>query len=204
MPFYAIDGVRPVAHPSSFIHPTASIIGDVIIGANCYIGPGASLRGDFGRMIIEDGANIQDTCVLHSFPKAECRVERNGHIGHGAVLHGCIVGEAALVGMNAVLMDGVVVGESAIVAAMSFVKAGFEIPPRCLAAGAPVRILRELKEQELEWKKTGTEDYQELTRRSLAGMVETTPLPEIEDDRPQLKLAEAVPLYQLKQGQREG
>ncbi len=204
MPFYAIDGVRPVAHPSSFVHPTASVIGDVIIGADCYIGPGASLRGDFGRLIIEDGANIQDTCVLHSFPRAECRVARNGHIGHGAVLHGCVVGEDALVGMNAVLMDGVVVGESAIVAAMSFVKAGFEIPARSLAAGAPVRILRELNEQELEWKKTGTDDYHELTRRSLASMVETVPLPEIEDDRPELQLAEAVPLYQLKQGQREG
>ncbi len=204
MPFYAIDGVRPVAHPSSFIHPTASIIGDVIIGAHCYIGPGASLRGDFGRMVIEEGANIQDTCVLHSFPRAECRVGPNGHIGHGAVLHGCVVEEAALVGMNAVLMDGVVVGESSIVAAMSFVKAGFEIPARCLAAGAPVRILRELKEQELEWKRTGTEDYHELARRSLASMVEVTPLPEIEDDRPELQLADAVPLYQLKQGQREG
>ena len=108
MPVYSLEGITPVVHPDAFVHETAVLIGDVLIGAGCYIGPHASLRGDFGRIVVEQGANVQDTCVLHSFPGKDCIVERDGHIGHGAVLHGCRIGPNALIGMNAVVMDDVV------------------------------------------------------------------------------------------------
>ena len=129
MPCYAIDGLVPVVDPSAHVHPTAVLIGDVWIGPGVYIGPCASLRGDFGRIVVEDGANIQDTCVLHGFPDRDMLVEADGHIGHGAVLHGCVVRRNALVGINAVVNDNAEVGESSIVAAMTFVKAQFVVPP---------------------------------------------------------------------------
>jgi len=135
MPCYEIDGLIPVVHPTAFVHPTAILIGDVIVGPGCYVGPAASLRGDFGRLVLEEGSNLQDTCVMHGFPGTDTVLEANGHVGHGAVLHGCRVKRNALVGMNAVVMDNAVVGESAMVAACAFVKAGMEIPPRVLAAG---------------------------------------------------------------------
>ena len=119
MPSYQIDGLTPVVHPDAYVHPSAVLIGDVIIGARCYIGPCACLRGDFDRLILHDGANVQDTCVLHGFSGADTVIEEDGHIGHGAVLHGCRIGRNALVGMNAVVMDNAVVGESAIVAAQA-------------------------------------------------------------------------------------
>mgnify|MGYP001545471362 FL=1 len=195
MSCYAIDGITPVVDPSSFVHPAATIIGDVIIGSGCYIAPNAFLRGDFGSIIMHDGVNIQDTCVMHGFPNTDTVVETNGHIGHGAVLHGCRVRENALVGMNAVVMDGAVVGESSIVAAMAFVKAGQEIPERTLVAGSPARIIRELGDEEIEWKSQGTGDYQRLTRRCFESMIEVTPLTEVERDRPRLEVSDAVPLY---------
>lgn len=204
MPYYAIDGIRPVVDPSSYVHPTATLIGDVIVGADCYIGPSAVLRGDFGRLILEEGANLQDTCVMHGFPNTDTVVEKNGHIGHGAVLHGCRVKENALVGMNAVVMDGAIIGESSIVAAMSFVKANVEVPAKHLAAGTPCKILRELSDDEIAWKTSGTRDYQRLTKRSLASMVETTPLIAMEADRPRLtNVSESIPLYQQKQASEE-
>ena len=143
MPCYSIDGVVPVVHPSSHVHPTAVLIGDVIVGPGCYIGPCASLRGDFGRIVLHEGVNVQDSCVIHGFPDSETVVERNGHIGHGAVLHGCTVRHDALVGMNAVVMDNAVIGDSSIVAACAFIKAGLEIPPRSLVAGVPAKIVGE-------------------------------------------------------------
>src|SRR6185436_17867330 len=170
---WSIDGVTPVVDPSSYVHPSAVLIGDVIVGRNCYIGPAASLRGDFGRIILRDGANIQDTCVCHGFPGTDTVVEEDGHIGHGAVLHGCRVRRGALVGMNSVINDNADIGERAIVAAMSFVKAGMVVPPKMLAAGSPARLIRELSELEMEWKAEGTRSYQDLTRRSLATMQET-------------------------------
>ena len=142
----------------------------------CYIGPCASLRGDFGRLEVRAGANMQDSCIMHGFPGTDTIVEEDGHIGHGAVLHGCIVQRNALVGMNAVVNDNAVIGESAMVAAMAFVKAGFVVPPRTLVAGVPGKIVRALTEQELAWKIEGTQSYQELTRRSLATMRATAPL----------------------------
>jgi carbonic anhydrase/acetyltransferase-like protein (isoleucine patch superfamily) len=131
---YAIDGLVPVIDPTAFVHPTAVLIGDVIVGPGCYVGPCASLRGDFGRLVLQAGVNVQDTCVLHSFPEHDTVIEENGHIGHGAVIHCCTIRRNALVGMNAVVMDNAVIGESAIVAACAFVKAGMEIPARTLAA----------------------------------------------------------------------
>ena len=197
---YAIDGMTPVVDPSAYVHPSAVLIGDVIVGPGCYIGPCASLRGDFGRLEIRAGANIQDSCVMHGFPSTDTIVEEEGHIGHAAVLHGCIVRRNALVGMNAVINDNAVIGESAIVAAMAFVKAGFVVPPRTLAAGVPARIVRELTEQEMAWKIEGTRSYQELTRRSLASMTATSPLAAPEPGSKRIDVAELLPLSVLKAG----
>jgi phenylacetic acid degradation protein len=197
---FAINGVTPVVDPSAFVHPSAVLIGDVIVGAHCYVGPVASLRGDFGRIEVRAGANIQDCCVMHGFPGTDTVVEEGGHIGHGAILHGCVVRRNALVGMNAVINDNAEVGESAIVAAMAFVKAGMIVPPRTLVAGVPAKIVRSLTEQELAWKVEGTESYRDLTRRSLATMVETDPLSAPEPDRRRIELPELLPLSDLKAG----
>jgi len=195
---YAIDGIVPVVDPTAFVHPSAVLIGDVIVGPGCYVGPCASLRGDFGRLILERGANLQDTCVMHGFPGTDTVVEEDGHIGHGAVLHGCRVGRNALVGMNAVIMDNAVIGESSIVAASAFVKAGAEIPPRSLAAGMPAKVIRALSDEEIAWKVDGTRTYQDLARRSLATMTECDPLSTIEPDRKRIHMPEVVPLVALK------
>jgi phenylacetic acid degradation protein len=181
---YEIDGVRPVVHPTSYVHPTAVLIGDVIVGPRCYIGPLASLRGDFGRLILEEGANVQDCCVMHGFEDGETVIEVDGHIGHGAVLHGCRIKRNAMVGMNAVVMDGAVVGEESIVAAMSFVKAGMIIPPRSMVMGTPAKVMRELKDEDIKWKSFGTKQYHQLTERSLATMREVEAFTEIEPNRP--------------------
>jgi phenylacetic acid degradation protein len=195
---YAIDGIVPVVDPTAYVHPSAVLIGDVIVGPGCYVGPCASLRGDFGRLILERGANLQDTCVMHGFPGTDTVVEEDGHIGHGAVLHGCRIGRNALVGMNAVIMDNAVIGESSIVAASAFVKAGAEIPPRSLAAGMPAKVIRALSDEEIAWKVDGTRTYQDLARRSLATMTECDPLSEIEPDRKRIHMPEVVPLVELK------
>jgi phenylacetic acid degradation protein len=150
---YSIDGVTPVVDPTAYVHPSAVLIGDVIVGAGCYIGPFASLRGDFGGIRVHAGANLQDHCVMHGFPGNDTVVEENGHIGHAAVLHSCVIRKNALVGMNAVVNDNAVIGEWAIVAAMAFVKAGMVVAPRTLVAGTPARIVRELTDQELDWKR---------------------------------------------------
>lgn len=195
---YTIDGVTPVVDPAAFVHPTAVLIGDVIVGAGCYVGPLASLRGDFGRIEVRAGANIQDCCVLHAYPGMDAIVEEDGHIGHGAVLHGCVVARNALVGMNAVVNDNAVIGESAIVAAMAFVKAGMVVAPRSLVAGVPARLVRTLSAQEITWKAEGTKSYQDLTRRSLATMRPAEPLAAPEAGRRRLDLPELLPLSTLK------
>lgn len=200
MKVYEIDGVIPVIDPTAYVHPTAVLIGDVIIGPRCYVGPAACLRGDFGRLVLKEGANIQDTCVMHGFPNSDTVVEENGHIGHGAVLHGCVIKKNALVGMNAVVMDGAVVGESSIVAAMAFVKAKFEVPDRTLVAGSPAKIIRELTDKEIQWKSQGTAQYQDLAVRSLKTMREVEALTTVEPDRKRLEIDVTVkPLYQLKE-----
>lgn len=195
---YSIDGIIPVVHPSAFIHPTAVLIGDVIVGPGCYVGPCASLRGDFGRLVLEEGANLQDTCVMHGFPGTDTVVCQNGHIGHGAVLHGCRVERDALVGMNAVVMDNAVIGESAFVAASTFVKANERIPPKVLVAGVPARIIRSLLPEEIERKLAGTKIYQELTKRSLATLVQTAPLFEVEENRQRIVIPDVHPLSDIK------
>jgi len=183
MPVYEFEGVRPVVDPTAFVHPTATLIGDVIIGAGCLVGPGASLRGDIGRLVMKDGSNVQDNCTVHVFPGKDCLIEENGHVGHGAVLHGCTVGRNAMIGMNAVVMDDAVIGENGFVAAMAFVKSGTEVPPNTLVAGIPAKVVRELSEKEIAWKTEGTSVYQRLAQRYLATFRETEPLTEPEPDR---------------------
>ncbi len=200
MPCYSIEGVIPVVDPTAYVHPTAVLIGDVIVGPGCYVGPCASLRGDFGRVVMKQGANVQDCCVLHGFPQRETVVEENGHIGHGAVLHSCTVGRDALVGMNAVVMDDAHVGAQSIVAASAFVPAGMQVPPRSLVAGVPAKVRRELTEQEIAWKLDGTLTYQELTRRCLATLREVQPLTAIEPDRPKLQTSDVKPLIEARGG----
>ncbi|MDQ6621208.1 MAG: phenylacetic acid degradation protein PaaY [Pseudomonadota bacterium] len=195
---YAIDGITPVVDPTAFVHPSAILIGDVIIGPGCYVGPIASLRGDFGRLIMHRGSNVQDACVLHGFPGTDTVIEEDGHIGHGAVLHGCIVRRNALVGMNAVINDNAEIGESAIVGAMAFVKAGMVVPPGMLAAGMPARIVRPLTPEEMAWKVDGTRSYQELTVRSLATMHATVPLQRAEPDRKRIEVRELLSLSDTK------
>jgi phenylacetic acid degradation protein len=196
---YSIDGVVPVVDPTAFVHPSAVLIGDVIVGPGCYIGPAACLRGDFGHIEVRAGANIQDTCVLHGYPGLGTIVEEDGHVGHGAVLHGCRVERNGLVGMNAVVNDNAVVGDSAIVAAMAFVKAGMVIPPRTIVSGVPAKVLRALTDTELAWKAEGTRHYQDLARRSLATMRAVAPLPAPEPGRKRLDLPEMLPLSVLKE-----
>jgi len=195
---YEINGVTPVVDPAAYVHPSAVLIGDVIVAADCYIGPAACLRGDFGRIDIRAGANLQDTCVAHGFPGTDTIVEEDGHIGHGAVLHGCVVRRNALVGMNAVINDSAEIGESAIVAAMAFVKARMVVPPRMLVAGVPARILRELTEAELAWKIEATQSYQELARRSRATLRATAPLAAPEPGRKRIELPELLTLSETK------
>ena len=192
---YAIDGLIPVVHPTAFVHPAAILIGDVIVGPRCYVGPAASLRGDFGRLELREGANLQDTCVMHGFPNTDTIVEEDGHIGHGAVLHGCRIGRNVLVGMNAVIMDGAEIGEDSIVAAMTFIKAKMSVPPRSLVAGTPGKVLRQVTDDEIAWKSQGTATYQQLAVRSLRTMRAVEPLAEAEPGRKRLQLPHFEPLY---------
>jgi phenylacetic acid degradation protein len=203
---YSIDGVIPVVHPDAFVHPDATLIGDVHVGAKCYIGPGASLRGDMGRIEVRTGANVQDNCTLHCFPGRQTIVEADGHIGHGAVLHGCRIGSGALIGINSVLMDDVVVGARSFVGAHSFVKTGMQVPDGWLAAGAPARLLRALTEDEMAWKANGTGVYQELAARSLATLTAVVPLAEVEPGRPSLgiDLTRARPLQEFRAAAEQG
>ena len=198
MQVYSIDGVTPVVDPTAFVHPSAVLIGDVIIGPGVYVGPCASLRGDFGRLIIKAGANIQDTCVMHGFPDRDTIVEENGHIGHGAVLHCCRIGRNALVGMNAVVMDGAVIAENSIVAACSFVKAAFECPPQSLIAGTPAKVIRAVTDDELKWKTRGTAEYHALVTRSLGSLKQVAPLTKVEPNRKKIEGSDIKPLYETR------
>ena len=195
---YSIDGITPVVHESAYVHPSAVLIGDVIVGARAYIGPSACLRGDFGRIVVEEGANLQDTCVAHGFPGRDTVVGRSANIGHGAVLHGCAIGRGALVGMNSVVNDNAEVGEDAVVAALAFVKAEVKIPPRVLAAGIPARVLRALTDEELRWKNENAALYRQLAVRSAGTMVQVDALPEPEPGRRRIEIPGAIPLSELK------
>jgi len=181
---YAFEGVVPVIDPSAYVHPSAVLIGDVIVGAGCYVGPGAVLRGDFGRIVMQPNANLQDNCVVHSAPDFDCVMEEECHIGHGAVIHCARIGRDALVGIHAVIMDTAVVGAQAIVAAKAFVKVADVVPPRVLVAGVPARIRRTLTDDDIAWKRRGTALYIELAKRAIdGGMVAAKPLERVEEDR---------------------
>lgn len=199
MPVYAIDGLTPVVAPGAFVHPDAVLIGDVIIGAGCYVGPCASMRGDFGRVILEAGANLQDTCVMHGFPGTDTRVGENGHIGHGAVLHGCSIGRNTLIGMNSVIMDGADIGDECIVGAMSFVKADFKAPSRSLIVGSPAKVIRSVSDDEIAWKSRGTLFYQALAARSHESLRPAEPLREVEPNRKRIDAGKFEPLYKVRQ-----
>lgn len=152
----------PVIHQSAFVHPQAALTGNVIIGKNVYVGPGAAIRGDFGKIIIEDGCNVQENCTLHSFPGAIVLLKENAHVGHGAVIHGATIGKNCMVGMNAVIMDNVVLGDECIVGALSFVKAGQTIAARSLLVGNPAKIIKRVTDEMIAWKSEGTRIYQQL------------------------------------------
>jgi phenylacetic acid degradation protein len=185
---YSIDGITPVVDPTAFVHPTAVLIGDVVVGPRCYVGPLASLRGDFGRIILQEGSNVQDCCVVHGFPESETVIEVDGHIGHSAVLHGCHIGKNAMIGMNAVIMDAAVIGEASIIGASSFVKAGSVIPPRSMVMGTPAKVVRELTDQEILWKSHGTRQYQKLAERCLDTMQCVDALTAVEPNRKKLQI----------------
>ena len=187
-----------MVHPSSYVHPSAVLVGDVIVGARAYVGPCACLRGDFGRIVVEEGANIQDTCMLHGFPGKDTVVGAEATVGHGAVLHGCVVRRGALIGMNSVVNDNAEVGEDAVVAALAFVKAEDKIPARSLVAGIPARVLRTLSDQEIGWKRSNMQLYQQLAVRSMQTSQLVEALTEIEPNRKRIDIPGAVPLSELK------
>lgn len=180
---YAFEGIVPVIDPEAYVHPTAVLIGDVVVGPGCYVGPGASLRGDFGRIVLERNANVQDNCVVHSRPDFDCVMEEESHVGHGAVIHCARIGRDAMVGINAVVMDRATIGEQAIVAAMSFVKVGMEVAPRVLVAGVPARVLRPLRDDDVFWKREGTALYVELAKRCRVGLAPAEALASVEAGR---------------------
>ena len=184
---YEIDGLVPVISEKAFIHETAVIIGDVFIEEGVYIGPLASIRGDFGRIIIKKNANIQDCCVVHSFPSIDVIVEENGHVGHSAILHGCHVKQNAMVGMGSVIMDEAVIGENAIVGAASLVPAKMQIPDNHLAFGNPAKVRRELKKEEIAWKRDGSQAYTNLAYNCLENLKKCDPLKKTTTERESLR-----------------
>lgn len=198
---YSIDGITPVVDTTAYVHPSAVLIGDVIVGPGAYIGPCACLRGDYGRIVIEAGANVQDTCVLHGFVGRDTVVGEAANIGHGAVLHGCTIGRGALVGMNSVVNDNAEVGEEAMVAAMAFVKAEAKIPARALAAGTPAKVLRSLTDVEIDWMRRNVASYQDLARRSAKTMQRVDALPAIEPGRGRIDIPASPALSERKKTQ---
>jgi carbonic anhydrase/acetyltransferase-like protein (isoleucine patch superfamily) len=181
---YEFNGFKPVIHESAFIHPLAAVTGNVIIGKNVYVGPGAAIRGDWGEIIIEDGCNVQENCTIHMFPGVTVTLKEGAHIGHGAIIHGAIIGKNSLIGMNSVIMDNVVIGENCIVAALSFVAADTEIPNRKLVGGSPAREIKDVSDSMIDWKTKGTQLYQKLPAEMYATFKECEPLREKEANRP--------------------
>lgn len=182
---YAFKGFTPVIHVSSFVHPQAAVTGNVIIGKNVYIGPGAALRGDWGGIIIEDGCNVQENCTIHMFPGVTVNLKEGAHIGHGAVIHGATIGRNCLVGMNAVIMDNVVLGDECIVGALSFIKADEQFDNRSLIVGNPAKKIKEVSDEMISWKTKGTALYQSLPAEMMAHWQPCEPLRSIPADRPQ-------------------
>ena len=183
MPCYAYQGIVPVVDPTSYVHPLASLIGDVIVGPGCFIAPGASLRGDFGRIIVEGDTSIQDSVTVHANQLRDTVIRRGATIAHGSIIHGCEIGENALVGMNAVILDNAVIGSENLVAALSLVKSDTETPPRSLVAGNPAKVVKTFEPHQVTWRNDGDGEYQKLARLSLTGMVEAEPLAAVDADR---------------------
>jgi phenylacetic acid degradation protein len=183
--FYQYKGMTPSMHPSSFAHPQAAITGNVIIGKDCYIGPGAALRGDWGQIIIEDGCNVQENCIIHMFPGITVLLKQGAHIGHGAIIHGAVIGRNCLVGMNSVIMDNVVLGDECIVGALSLITEGEQISPRSVVVGNPARIVKQVSDEMLAWKTQGTKLYQDLPRQMHENSGPVEPLKEPPSSPPQ-------------------
>lgn len=178
MPFYEFKGIRPVVHDSSFVHPQAVVTGHVVIGKDVYIGPGAALRGDWGKIIISDGCNVQENCTIHMFPGVTVLLKVGAHIGHGAIIHGATIGKNCLIGMNAVIMDNVALGDECIVGALTFIKADEIIPPRSLVVGNPSKIIKQVSDEMIQWKTEGTKLYQQLPKQLFVTLKECEPLRE--------------------------
>ena len=181
---YSFKGHIPVVHESSFVHPLAAVTGNVIIGENCYIGPGAAIRGDWGEIILENGVNVQENCTVHMFPGKSIVLLQGAHVGHGAIIHGANLGRNTMVGMNSVIMDGAVIADECIVGAMAFVKAESVFSPRQLIVGNPAKAIKEVSAQMLAWKTAGTKLYQSLPKDCHQTLREVEPLREIPKDRP--------------------
>jgi carbonic anhydrase/acetyltransferase-like protein (isoleucine patch superfamily) len=184
MAIYSFEGFVPVVHESSYIHPQATLIGDVIIGKNVYIGPGARIRGDWGQIVIEDKANVQENCIIHMFPGVTVYLREMAHIGHGAIIHGANIGKNTLVGMNAVVMDQAEVGDECIIGALAFVPQGMVIPDRSIAVGNPAKIVKQVSDEVLAWKTQGTEIYAELPAQMRETLTKVKPLRQVEEKRP--------------------
>ncbi len=181
---YAFDGFIPVVHESAFVHPQATVTGNVIIGRDVYVGPGAAIRGDWGGIVIADGCNVQENCTVHMFPGVVVHLDEAAHIGHGAVVHGAHIGANALIGMNSVIMDNAHVGEGCVVGALCFVPTGMVIPPRKVVVGNPAKIVKDVTDEMLAWKSAGTRLYQGLPDAMRASWSAVEPLREVPADRP--------------------
>jgi len=173
---YSFKGYTPVVHETSFVHPLAAVTGNVIIGKNCYIGPGAAIRGDWGQIILEDGVNVQENCTIHMFPGKSIILKKSAHIGHGAIIHGANLGENCLIGMNTVIMDDAEIGDESIVGAMAFVKGNTKIPKRSLVVGNPAKVIKKVSNEMIEWKTKGTLLYQQLPADCHESLKEVAPL----------------------------
>ncbi|WP_160129469.1 acyltransferase [Kordia antarctica] len=181
---YEFKGYIPVVHESSFVHPLAAVTGNVIIGKNCYIGPGAAIRGDWGEIILEDGVNVQENCTVHMFPGKSIVLKESAHIGHGAIIHGANIGRNVLVGMNTVIMDDAEIGDESIIGAMAFVKAKTVIPNRSLVVGNPAKVIKQVSDEMIAWKTKGTQLYQQLPKDCHETLHEVEPLREVPKNRP--------------------
>lgn len=176
---YEFQGYIPVVHESSFVHPLAAVTGNVIIGKNCYIGPGAAIRGDWGQIILEDGVNVQENCTVHMFPGKSIVLKESAHVGHGAIIHGANLGRNCLIGMNSVIMDDAEIGDESIIGAMAFIKAETKIPNRSLVVGNPAKIIKEVTDDMIAWKTKGTQLYQQLPIDCHESLKEVEPLREV-------------------------
>lgn len=181
---YSFKGHIPVVAKSSFIHPLAAVTGNVIIGENCYVGPGAAIRGDWGEIILKDGVNVQENCTIHMFPGKSIVLEEGSHVGHGAVIHGANLGKNCLIGMNTVVMDGAVIGDESILGAMAFVKAETIIPKRSLVVGNPAKVIKKVSDEMIAWKTAGTKLYQQLPADCHESLKAVEPLREVPKERP--------------------